>query len=73
MKQEVFKIQASEEVLENVQTIQIEEVKVSGLDSLNYKAFDIKLKGCKMVDMFNLKGKSLLLLLRIILLRVFMP
>ena len=37
-------IQASEEVLENVQTIQIEEVKVSGLDSLNYKAFDIKLK-----------------------------
>ena len=37
-------IQASEEVLENVQTIQIEEVKVRGLDSLNYKAFDIKLK-----------------------------
>ena len=37
-------IQASEEVLENVQTIQIEEVKVSGFDSLNYKAFDIKLK-----------------------------
>ena len=37
-------IQASEEVLENVQTIQIEEVKVSGFDSLNYKAFDIRLK-----------------------------
>jgi len=39
-----IQIQASEEVLENVQTIQIEEVKVSGFDSLNYKAFDIKLK-----------------------------
>ena len=37
-------IQASEEVLRNVKTVQIEEVKVSGFDSLNYKAFDIKLK-----------------------------
>ena len=37
-------IQASDEVLKNVKTVQIEEVKVSGFDSLNYKAFDIKLK-----------------------------
>jgi len=31
-------------LLKNVKTVQIEEVKVSGFDSLNYKAFDIKLK-----------------------------
>ena len=37
-------IQASEEVLRNVKDVQIEEVKVSSLSSLNYKAFDIKLK-----------------------------
>ena len=37
-------VQASDEVLKNVKTVQIEEVKVSGFDSLNYKAFDIKLK-----------------------------
>ena len=37
-------IQASEEVLRNVKDVQIEEVKVSSLNSLNYKAFDIKLK-----------------------------
>ena len=37
-------IQASEEVLRNVKAVQIEEVKVSSLSSLNYKAFDIKLK-----------------------------
>lgn len=37
-------IQASEEVLRNVKAVQIEEVKVSGFDSLNYRAFDIKLK-----------------------------
>ena len=37
-------IQASEEVLRNVKAVQIEEVKVSSLNSLNYKAFDIKLK-----------------------------
>ena len=30
--------------MKNVKTVQIEEVKVSGFDSLNYKAFDIKLK-----------------------------
>ena len=38
------RIQASEEVLRNVKAVQIEEVKVSSLNSLNYKAFDIKLK-----------------------------
>ena len=38
------RIQASEEVLRNVKDVQIEEVKVSSLNSLNYKAFDIKLK-----------------------------
>ena len=37
-------VQASDEVLKNVKTVQIEEVEVSGFDSLNYKAFDIKLK-----------------------------
>ena len=37
-------VRASDEVLKNVKTVQIEEVKVSGFDSLNYKAFDIKLK-----------------------------
>ncbi|EFX58652.1 LPXTG-motif cell wall anchor domain protein [Streptococcus sp. M334] len=37
-------VQASDEVLKNVKTVQIEEVKVSDFDSLNYKAFDIKLK-----------------------------
>ena len=37
-------IQASEEVLENVIGIQIQEVQVSDLSSLNYKAFDIQLK-----------------------------
>ena len=37
-------IQASEEVLKNVICIQIQEVQVSDLSSLNYKAFDIKLK-----------------------------
>ncbi len=37
-------IQASEEVLRNVKAVQIEEVEVSSLSSLNYKAFDIKLK-----------------------------
>ena len=37
-------IQASEEVLKNVIDIQMKEVQVSDLSSLNYKAFDIKLK-----------------------------
>ena len=37
-------IQASEEVLKNVIGIQMQEVQVSDLSSLNYKAFDIKLK-----------------------------
>ena len=37
-------IQASEEVLKNVIGIQIQEVQVSDLSSLNYKAFDIQLK-----------------------------
>ena len=37
-------IQASEEVLKNVKDVQIEEVKVRSLNSLNYRAFDIKLK-----------------------------
>ena len=37
-------IQASEEVLKNVIGVQIQEVQVSDLSSLNYKAFDIKLK-----------------------------
>ena len=37
-------IQASEEVLENVIGVQIQEVQVSYLSSLNYKAFDIQLK-----------------------------
>ena len=39
-----IQIQASEEVLKNVIGIQIQEVQVSDLSSLNYKAFDIKLK-----------------------------
>ena len=39
-----IQIQASEEVLKNVIGIQIKEVQVSDLSSLNYKAFDIKLK-----------------------------
>ena len=37
-------IQASEEVLKNVISLQIQEVQVSDLSSLNHKAFDIKLK-----------------------------
>ena len=37
-------IQASEEVLKNVIGIQIQEIQVSDLSSLNYKAFDIKLQ-----------------------------
>ena len=37
-------VQASDEVLKNVKTVQIEEIKVSGFALLNYKAFDIKLK-----------------------------
>ena len=37
-------IQASEKVLKNVIGIQIQEVQVSDLSSLNYKVFDIKLK-----------------------------
>ena len=37
-------IQASEEVLKNVIGVQIQEVQISDLSSLNYKAFDIKLK-----------------------------
>ena len=36
-------IQASEEVLKNVKDVQIQEVKVSTLSSLNYKAYDIQL------------------------------
>ena len=39
-----IQIQASEEVLENVIGVQIQEVQVSDLSSLNYKAFDIQLK-----------------------------
>ena len=39
-----IQIQASEEVLKNVIDIQMKEVQVSDLSSLNYKAFDIKLK-----------------------------
>ena len=39
-----IQIQSSEEVLKNVIGIQIKEVQVSDLSSLNYKAFDIKLK-----------------------------
>jgi len=39
-----IQIQASEEVLKNVIDIQMQEVQVSDLSSLNYKAFDIKLK-----------------------------
>ena len=39
-----IQIQASEEVLKNMIGIQIQEVQVSDLSSLNYKAFDIKLK-----------------------------
>ena len=39
-----IQIQSSEEVLKNVIGIQIQEVQVSDLSSLNYKAFDIKLK-----------------------------
>ena len=44
MKQGSIQIQASEEVLKNVIDIQMKEVQVSDLSSLNYKAFDIKLK-----------------------------
>ena len=36
-------IQASEEVLKNVKDVQIQEVIVSALSSLNYKAYDIQL------------------------------
>ena len=39
-----IQIQASEEVLKNVIGIQMQEVQVSDFSSLNYKAFDIKLK-----------------------------
>ena len=39
-----IQIQASEEVLKNMIGIQMQEVQVSDLSSLNYKAFDIKLK-----------------------------
>ena len=39
-----IQIQASEEVLKNVIGIQIQEVQVSDLSSLNYKAFDLQLK-----------------------------
>ena len=39
-----IQIQASEEVLKNMIGIQIQEIQVSDLSSLNYKAFDIKLK-----------------------------
>ena len=39
-----IQIQASEEVLKNVIDIQMQEVLVSDLSSLNYQAFDIKLK-----------------------------
>ena len=39
-----IQIQASEEVLKNVIGVQIQEVQVSDLSSLNYKAFDIQLK-----------------------------
>ena len=39
-----IQIQSSEEVLKNVIGIQIKEIEVSDLSSLNYKAFDIKLK-----------------------------
>ena len=39
-----IQIQASEEVLKNVIGIQMQEIQVSDLSSLNYKAFDIKLK-----------------------------
>ena len=39
-----IQIQSSEEVLKNVIGIQIQEIQVSDLSSLNYKAFDIKLK-----------------------------
>ena len=39
-----IQIQASEEVLKNVIGIQIQEIQVSDFSSLNYKAFDIKLK-----------------------------
>ena len=41
---ESVQIQASEEVLKNVIGIQIQEVQVSDLSSLNYKAFDLQLK-----------------------------
>ena len=39
-----IQIQSSEEVLKNVIGVQIQEVQVSDLSSLYYKAFDIKLK-----------------------------
>ena len=39
-----IQIQASEEVLKNVIGLQMQEVQVSDLSSLNYKAFDIKFK-----------------------------
>ena len=52
-------IQASEEVLRNVKAVQIEEVKVSSLSSLNYKAFDIKLKNAD-GQLVQPKGKVLI-------------
>ena len=52
-------IQASEEVLRNVKAVQIEEVKVSSLSSLNYKAFDIKLKNADGQSVQS-KGKVLI-------------
>ena len=42
-KSGTVQIQASEEVLKNVKDVQIEEVRVSALGSLNYKAYDIQL------------------------------
>ena len=53
------RIQASEEVLRNVKDVQIEEVKVSSLSSLNYKAFDIKLKNADGQSVQS-KGKVLI-------------
>ena len=52
-------IQASEKGLRNVKDVQIEEVKVSSLSSLNYKAFDIKLKNADKQSV-QPKGKVLI-------------
>ena len=52
-------IQTSEEALRNVKDVQIEEVKVSSLSSLNYKAFDIKLKNADKQSV-QPKGKVLI-------------